>query len=404
MSAPAGLNPFLATARGDRVAAYAAMASAGPVLRIPSPGGGEAWLVTGYAEARAVLNDARLVKAPPPPVTPLRRERLARAPWITTHMLVRDGAEHERLRRLVMAAFTRRRVEALAPSIQVVTDALLDEVLIAGKDGSTVDLLAQFAFPLPMTVICELMGVPAHLRDDIKVGMEPTFRGMGMADEEWSEKFELLERSLTELVATKRREPGDDLISALIEVRDDGGDRLSEDELLSMAFILIAAGHETTVHLIANGVEALLTHRPQWDLLRAEPERVPAAVEELLRWCGPVQVTFPLIAAEPLEVGGAAIGAGELVIVALLPANRDPAQVEDPDVLDVTREPRPHLGFGHGIHHCLGVALARLEARIAFETLLRRCPDLRLAVDPDELTWTPSFIFHGLDRLPVQVT
>lgn len=397
------LNPFLATAPGARVAAYAALASAGPVIRIPSPGGGEAWLVSGYAEARAVLNDPRLVKAPPPGVTPMRRERLARARWISSHMLVRDGAEHERLRRLVMAAFTRRRVEALAPSMQAITDALLDEVLVAGKDGSTVDLLAQFAFPLPMTVICELMGVPGHLRDAIKVGMEPTFRGMGMADEEWAEKFELLERSLTELVASKRREPGDDLISALIEVRD-GGDMLSEDELLSMAFILIAAGHETTVHLIANGVEALLTHRSQWDLLRAEPERVPAAVEELLRWCGPVQVTFPLIAAEPVEVGGAAIGAGELVIVALMPANRDPGQVEDPDVLDVTREPRPHLGFGHGIHHCLGVALARLEARIAFEILLRRCPDLRLAVAPDQLTWAPSFIFHGLDTLPVHVT
>jgi cytochrome P450 len=394
------MNPFLATARGERVAAYAAMAAAGPVLRIPSPGGGEAWLVTGYAEARAALNDARLVKAPPPPVTPLRRERFATSPWLTSHMLVRDGAEHERLRKLVMAAFTRRRIEALGPSIQAIADTLLDDLVVAGKDGSPVDLLDGFAFPLPMSVICELMGVPEGLREDLRTGMEPTFRGIGMTDEEWVPKIDLLEATMRELVATRRRDPGDDLISALIQVRD-GGDRLSEDELLSMAFILIAAGHETTVHLIANGVEALLAHRDQWDLLCAEPARIPAAVEELLRWCGPVQVTFPLIAAEAMELGGKTLGSGELVIVALLPANRDAAQHENPDLLDVTREPRQHLGFGHGIHHCLGAAMARLEARIALETLLRRFPDLRLAVEPAELTWQPSFIFHGLTALPV---
>ncbi len=397
------LNPFLATASGARVAAYAALAAAGPVIRIPSPGGGEAWLVTGYAEARAILNDPRLVKAPPPAINEIRRQRMAKAAWITSHMLVRDGAPHERLRRLVMAAFTRRRVEALAPSIQAITDALLDALIEAGQDGSAVDLLAGFAFPLPMTVICELMGVPGALRDDIHSGMETTFRGIAMTDDEWLRRLDLLESSLRELVADKRRDPGNDLISALIAVSD-GGDTLSEDELISMAFILIAAGHETTVHLIGNGVAALLAHRDQWQLLHAEPERIPVAVEELLRWCGPVQVTFPLIAAARVELGGAEIAPGELVIVALLPANRDASQHEDPAVLDVTREPRQHLAFGHGIHHCLGAAMARLEARIAFETLLRRCPDLRLAVAPDELTWAPSFIFHGLDALLVRVS
>jgi cytochrome P450 len=396
------VNPFLATAPGERVAAYTALAAAGPVLRIPSPGGGEAWLVTGYAEARAALNDPRLVKAPPPPVTPLRRERLANATWITSHMLLRDGAEHERLRKLVLAAFTRPRVEALEPSIRAIADVLLDDLIVAGKDGATVDLLAGFAFPLPMSVICELMGVPAGLREDIRVGMEPTFRGIGMTDEEWLPKVDLLEASLRKLVAIKRRDPGDDLISALIAVRD-GGDMLSEDELLSMAFVLIAAGHETTVHLIANGVQALLTHPEQWELLLAEPKRIPAAVEELLRWCGPVQVTFPLIAAAAVELGGAEIAPGELVIVTLLAANRDAAQHDDPHVLDITREPRQHIGFGHGIHHCLGATMARLEARIAFEALVRRCPGMRLAVPADELVWEPSFIFHGLARLPVSL-
>jgi cytochrome P450 len=280
---------------------------------------------------------------------------------------------------------------------------LLDDLAVAGKDGSAVDLMSGFAFPLPMSVICELMGVPAGLRDDIRVGMETTFRGISMTDEEWLPKFNLLDDSLKELVAIKRGDPGDDLISALIAVRD-GGDKLSEDELTSMAFILIAAGHETTVNLIGNGVEALLSHREQWDLLRAEPERVPDAVEELLRWCGPIQVTFPLVAAAPVELGGSTISPGELVLVGILAANRDATHTPDPDVLDVTREAKPNLAFGHGIHHCLGVSMARLEAKIAFETLLRRFPDLRLGVAAEELRWSPSFLFHGLAQLPVHLS
>ena len=396
-------NPFLATTADDRVAAYAAMSAAGPVIKIPAPGTGEAWFVAGYAEARAVLNDARLVKVGPPPINEVRAERLGRASSITSHMLVKDGPEHERLRRLVMAAFTRRRIEGLEPAMQATADALLDDLVDASKDGSAVDLMAGFAFPFPMTVICELMGVPAGLREDIRVGMETTFRGIAMTNEEWLPKFNLLDDSLKELVATKRRDPGDDLISALIAVRD-GGDKLSEDELTSMAFLLIAAGHETTVNLIGNGVEALLSHREQWDLLCAEPERIPAAVEEMLRWSGPVQVTFPLVAVAPIDIGGVTISPGELVLVGVLAANRDAAQTDDPDVFDVAREPKQHLAFGHGIHHCLGVFMARLEARIAFETLTRRFPDLQLAVPRNELTWAPSFLFHGLAGLPVHLT
>ena len=394
------VNPFLATGTGERIAAYAAMAAAGPVLRIPSPGGGEAWLVTGYAEARAALNNPRLVKAPPPATTEVRRERLRNSPALTSHMLLKDGPEHERLRRLVLAAFTRPRIEALVPSIQATTDALLDGLADVGKDGAPVDLVSGFAYPLPMTVICDLLGVPLAMRDDLHRGVETMARGIGMTDEEFLPGFDLLLATLRDLVASKRRDPGEDLISALIAVRD-GSDSLSEDELSSMAFLLIAAGHETTVNLIGNGVHALLTHPDQWTLLRAEPERIPAAVEEFLRWCGPVQVTFPLIAAAPVALGSVEVQPGELVIVALLPANRDPAQTADPDVLDITRDPRPHLGFGHGIHHCLGATMARLEARIAFETLLRRFPGLRLA--SDDLTWAPSFLFHGLVELPVHL-
>lgn len=396
------LNPFLATAAGERIAAYAALAGRGPLQRIPAPGGGEAWLITGYAEARAALNDPRLIKAPPPAITERRRERLRNAPGLRSHMLVVDGAEHGRLRRLVLAAFTRRRVEALAPSIQATTDALLDDLTAAAKDGGAVDLVAGFAYPLPMTVICDLLGVPAGLRDDLHDGVQVMARGIGMTDEEFLPRFDNFLETLQELVAAKRRDPQDDLLSALIAVRD-GGDALSEDELSSMAFLLVAAGHETTVNLIGNGVHALLTHPDQWELLRDEPTRIPDAVEEFLRWCGPVQVTFPLLAAVPVELAGCAIAPGDIVIPAVFPANRDPAHIADPDVLDVTRGTSTHLAFGHGIHHCLGASMARLEARIAFETLLRRFPGLRLAGSADELMWAPSFLFHGLMHLPVHL-
>ncbi len=300
------------------------------------------------------------------------------------------------------AAFTRRRMDALAPSIQATTDALLDDLEAAAKDGAAVDLVPGFAYPLPMTVICDLLGVPMMMRDDLHTGMNAMARGIGLTDEEFLPRFDLLVETLQKLVETKRREPEDDLISALIAVRD-GGDSLSEDELSSMAFLLIAAGHETTVNLIGNGVHALLTHPEQRELLRADPARIPAAVEEFLRWCGPVQVTFPLIAVAPVELGGVRVEPGDVVVPALLPANRDPAHTSDPDALDVSRDPRPHLGFGHGIHHCLGAPMARLEAKIAFETLLRRFPELRLAVAPGELGWAPSFLFHGLTRLPVHL-
>jgi cytochrome P450 len=397
------LNPFGATGTGERAATYAELAARGPVQPFAMPGGGQAWLVTGFDEVRRVLADPRLGKAPVPAINEVRRERLRRAPGITTHMLQRDGADHERLRRLVTAAFTRRRIEALTPTISATADTLLDELEVAAKDGTAVDLVGGFAYPLPMTVICDLLGVPASMRADLHAGTEAMARAIALTDEEFLTKFDLLVATLQELVATKRRDPGDDLISALIAVRD-GGDSLSEDELSSMAWLLIAAGHETTVNLIGNGVYGLLTHPDQWASLQENPDRIPAAIEEFLRWCGPVQVTFPLVALEPVEVAGQPIAPGQVVLPALFPANRDGAHLPHPDVLDIGRESQTHVSFGHGIHFCLGASMARLEARIAFETLLRRCPGLRLAVAPEELTWAPSFLFHGLVRLPVHLS
>jgi cytochrome P450 len=392
-------DPFVATAPGQRIALYAALAGSGPVQRFAMPTGAPAWLVTGYAEARAAMTDPRLIKAPIPHMTEARRAKMRETPGITTHMLQRDGADHARLRRLVSAAFTKRRIDGLEPSIQRTTDALLDG--LAARSGP-VDLIEEFAYPLPMTVICELLGVPDDLRPVLRHGTEAMAHAVAISDEVLLPAIDALAAALRDLVALKRKEPGDDFLSALIAVRD-GGDVLSEDELSSMAWLLLAAGHETTVNLIGNGVHALLAHPDQLDLLRQDATLIPAAVEELLRWCGPVQVPFPLVATAPLQLGDVAIAAGEIVLPALLAANRDPSHVDDPARLDVTRDDHSHVAFGHGIHHCLGAPLARLEARIAFDTLLRRFPGICPAEPLDELPWQPAFLFHGLVRLPVHL-
>ncbi|MGH3980576.1 MAG: cytochrome P450 family protein [Pseudonocardiaceae bacterium] len=391
-------DPFTATAAGARHAAYAELAAAGRVHRITLPTGAPAWLITGYDEARRALTDPRLVRGGPlhgalgdqlPPDVKAA---------IGNHLLNHNPPDHTRLRRLVGAAFTRRRVEQLAPRIQQIADALLDAL-----DGTVeTDLIATFAYPLPMTVICELLGVPDGDRDDFRSWTTTAIAGPFAGTEAYVAAATTIVGYSRELLAGKRRSPTDDLLSALVEVRD-GGDRLSEDELIAMVFLLVAAGHETTVNLIGNGVHALLTHPEQLALLRAEPDRLPAVVEELLRFAGPLQVTMPLVTAEPVELGGVPIPAGETVFAGLLAANRDPARVANPAELDIGRAEHSHLAFGHGIHHCLGAPLARLEGRIALQTLLSRFPGLRLAVPPHELTWQPSLLLHGLTTLPVML-
>jgi cytochrome P450 len=395
------VDPFVATGPGERVALYRALAEAGPVQRFTLPMGKPAWLVTGHAEVRAALNEPRLVKAAVPLGNELRKDRMRAASGLTQHLLAVDGADHARLRRLVSAAFTRRRMDALAPVIQRTADALLDD--LAAAADAQVDLVAGYAYPLPMTVICDLLGVPAELREDLHLGTKAMATSLGISDDEYLPAFDRLVETLDALVELKRRDPRDDLISALIAARD-GEDSLTEDELKSMIWLLVAAGHETTAHLIGNGMHALLSHPEQLELLRTSPDQISGAVEEMLRWCGPVQVTIQLYATESLVLGGVQIKPGDLVLPALLPANRDPEHTPNPDALDVAREPQSHVAFGHGVHHCLGAPMARLEARIAFEALLRRFPHLRPAEPLDELPWLPSFLFHGLVRLPVHLS
>ena len=399
---PAHLDPFGATAPDERHRILGELARSGPVHWMTMPGGVDGWLVTGYAEARAAMTDPRLVKAASP--IGLIALRLAPEPYegLRNHLLLRDGAEHARMRRLVGAAFTRRRIDDLAPRIRAIADGLLDAVAARGAAGP-VDLVEAFALPLPMTVICELLGVPDHLRARFRESASAMIAGVYSRQEDFAAAIHAQVEVARDLVAYRRAQPGDDLISALVAVRDDGGDRLGEDELTSMIFLLVAAGHETTSHLIGNCVYALLTRPDQLARLRAEPGLLPDAVEELLRYDGPVQTTFVLRATEPLRIGPADVARGDMVVPCLLAANRDTEHLPGADALDVTREYGPHLAFGHGIHHCLGAPLARLEARIALGALLARFPDLRLAEPAGTLARRPNMLINGFVRMPVRV-
>ncbi|MFE9577632.1 cytochrome P450 [Nocardia sp. NPDC006044] len=375
----------------------------GPVLRVQFARGIPQWVVIGYPEARAVLADPRMHKSLAG-IVELFRKKMPAADQdglaisaVSGHMLNTDPPDHTRLRKMINKAFTTRRVAALRSRLEEITAGLLDAM--AGHDE--VDLLEAFAVPLPVTVICELLGVPFSDREDFQrwtkvmvgVGGDPADRQL-CADE--------MAQYLAALVRTKRTDPGEDLLSGLAQTREDG-DELTEDELIAMAFLLLIAGHETTVNLIANGTYALLHNESQFEELRADPAGIPAAVEEFLRYGSPVDWATVRYTSAPVQVGDVEIPEGEFVYVSLAAANRDPARFHDPDQLDLTGDPAGHLAFGHGIHFCVGAPLARLEAEIAFSALLQRFPKLTLAAQTDPLPWQPSLLIRGLVTLPVRL-
>jgi cytochrome P450 len=396
MTAVIASSPYTSTGGAERHEIYDELVAAAPIHRVVLPGGAETWLVTGYAAARAALADPRLVKGGPrdAPFARLLPADLQAA--MGNHLLSLNPPDHTRLRRMVAAAFTRRRSERLAPRVQQIADDLVDRL----ADRDRADLIADYAYPLPITVICELLGIPEADRDEFRTWSAPLVTGVLAGFEAYSTAAAAMVAYLRELLAAKRRDPADDLLSALLAVRSDGT-ALTEDELTSMALLLLIAGHETTVNLIGNGILALLTHPDQLTALRAVPDRIDAAVEELLRFDAPLQSAIPLRAAAPIEIGGALVSTGEVVVVSLLAANRDPSRLPGADRLDLARPTTQHLAFGHGVHHCLGAPLARVEGRIALSTVLGRFPDLRLAVPVDELTRTPSLLMNGLVELPV---
>ena len=377
----------------DPYSVHARLRAQRPVAQVIMPGGTPAWLVTGYAEARAALTDPRLLKMP-------KGWRPDPDSWFTAldmHLLNSDPPDHERLRKLVNKAFTARRVEQLRPRITAITEALLDDL----STQQEVDLLTAFAFPLPVTVICELLGVPVADRDRFRT-WSATIVSETVSPEVVQAHATAMMGYFRDQLAARRREPADDLLSALVSARDEG-DRLSENELLSMAWLLLVAGHETTVNLIGSGVLALLLHPAELTRLRADPALLGGAVEELLRYVSPVNNATFRFTGEPVEIGGVRIGPGEVALVSLSGANRDPSRYADPEGLDLGRDSGGHLAFGHGIHYCLGAPLARLEAEIAFGALLKRFGSITLAVPASELRWRPSSLIHGLESLPVRL-
>ncbi|MEU1177120.1 cytochrome P450 [Streptomyces sp. NPDC005820] len=379
--------------RRDPHPVYASLRERGPVhrVRLPPPDAHhETWLVVGHGEARAAFADPRLAKDGSRVGVTFLDEQL-----IGKYLLNADPPQHTRLRALVSRAFTVRRVEELRPRIEAVTDSLLDAMLPRGR----ADLVESLAYPLPLTIICELLGVPEPDRAGFRQLSTEAVAPTGAQSE--YDAFVRLAEYLTELIEDKRcAGPSGDLLSDLIRTTAEDGDRLSPGELRGMAFVLLIAGHETTVNLITNAVHALLTHPDQLAALRADMTLLDGAVEETLRYEGPVENATFRFAAEPLEIAGTPIAAGEAVMIGLTAADRDGGRYPAPDRFDIRRDTRGHLAFGHGLHYCLGAPLARLEARTALRSLLERAPALALDGPPGD--WLPGPLMRGMRSLPVR--
>ncbi|XRQ14320.1 cytochrome P450 family protein [Actinomadura welshii] len=380
----------------DPYPAYAELRKSGPVHPIDFPRGATAFLVVDHEHGRAALSDPRLSKDVAHSAVPVDGEQ-----FFGGTMLAMDPPDHTRLRGLMAKAFTARRVERLRPRVQDITDGLLDGIAARGR----ADLIEEFAVPLPVQVICELLGVPAsdraRFREWTAVLTVPALTAEARGRRR--ETARAFHGYLSTIIAERRARPEDDLVSALIAARD-GDAALTEAELLDGIALLLIAGHETTVNLVGNGVLALLRAPGQLRLLRERPDLLPAAVEELLRYDGPVQRASQRIALEDMEIAGTPIPKGAWVHVSLGAADRDPAVFDAPDRLDVTRAAKGHVAFGHGPHFCLGAPLARLEGQVAIGALLDRFPDLALAVPPDELRHhRTASIVRGLTSLPVRL-
>ncbi|MFD7667993.1 cytochrome P450 [Streptomyces sp. NPDC059788] len=379
----------------------AALRERGPVQQVRSGPHSATWLVTGWAEARTALAEPRLSKDTTRYFADKPSKRNL-APAVSATMLATDPPDHTRLRKLAVKAFTPAAVARLEPRVAEIADGLLDRM---AARGGTADLVEDFAVPLPIEVISDLLGVPREDRAALRRWSNDLFAA-GAPDTIDAASHSISDY-MTGLIAAKRAESARsealdqdrDLLTELIAARDEG-DRLSEAELVSLAVLLVVAGHETTTNLIGNGALALLQDDTLRTRLRQDPSLIPDAVEELLRYDSPIATATFRYATEPFGLGGAEIAAGDVVLVSPGAANRDPARFDDPDTLAPGRS-AGHLSFGHGPHHCLGAPLARLEARIAFHALLTRFPDLRLAVPPAELPWRHTRLMHGLAHLPV---
>ena len=383
----------------------------GPVHEVVWAHGAKVWLVTGYDEVRALANDPRVSKDGRRmnelfarhsglPYEPEEAESggVGFDDDLAAHMLNSDPPRHTRLRSLVGKAFTARRVEQLRPRVEQVADRLLDA--FEGRDE--VDLMAEFAVRLPITIICDLFGLPEEDREDFRQ-WSLKLVGAGQDPAEVADASQKMVDYANALIDAKRANPADDMISELVQVSD-GTDRLTQGELVSMIFVLVVAGHITTIYSIGNAAANLLTHPEELAKLRADLSLMPAAVDELLRHDGPSGVGTFRFTKDEIQVGGVVIPAGELLALSWHSANRDSSRYPDADRLDVSRRPVGTMGFGHGIHHCIGVPLAKMQIETALRQLITRFPELRLAVPAHELRRDNSALLRGLLALPARVT
>jgi cytochrome P450 len=361
------------------------------------------WLVTRYDDVAFVLKDSRFVadrRNAPLPARSMVEKAIHRIYGpILRNMLSSDDPDHARLRGLVQQAFTMRRVEELRGRVAELTNAYLDGL----ERRPEWDVVADYALPLPVTIISEMLGVPEADRAQFHKYSDTLVQSFGSSLPKMLRQspnmFSFL-RYIRSLVRLRRKRPQDDLVSALV-MAEEAGDKLTEDELVSMILLLLIAGHETTVNLIGNGTLALLENPGEREKLLANPALIPLAVEEFARYYSPVDFANARFTRDDVSIAGIEIPKGQGVMASLSSANRDESKFENGDVLDVARDPNRHLAFGHGMHHCVGIFLARLEAQVAFTTLLRRYPELRLAAPREQLRWRPSFLLRGLQSLPV---
>jgi cytochrome P450 len=417
-----GATMFSAEFKERAFKAYAAMREKGPVAGVTLPTGGPIWFVTRYAEAMALLkDDERFVNDPSNALTEeeyallfqqatehLTDEQQQMAAQtdeiLRRHLLGVDPPDHSRLRRLVAIPFTPKYIEGLRPRVQAIADTLLDAVQARADETRRreMELIGDFAYPLPLTVISEMLGIPLADRDNFREWSQAavSFTPDDRANPEVTAKLIEFIAYLRRLVAEKRSNPGDDLLSGLV-LAEAEGDKLSENELLSMIFLLIVAGHETTVNLIGNGMLALFENPEQRARLQEDPNLLKTAIEEMLRYYGPVEMSLTRWVRQDTELGGQRLRRGEQLMALLASANHDGEQFPNPEVFDISREPNRHAAFGTGIHSCLGATLARLEGQIAFATLLSRMPDLALAIPRAEVRWRDATFLRGLTQLPV---
>jgi cytochrome P450 len=398
MSAPPAILSFPFPQHGpggEPPAEFARLRSECPVARVRLPNGDEAWLVTSYEDNRKLLTDPRFSRAlTATPGAP----RLQPIPPDPDALITMDPPEHTRLRRLVSRAFNTRRVEQLRPRVAAIAH---DLVTVMAQGGPPADLVSGYALPLPLSVICELLGVPLQERDRFRSLADTVLSLTAHSPQEVGHARAELGRYFEALVADKRANPGDDLLSELVTVHDER-EALTDGELIALARTLLTAGFHTTSNQIALSAVCLLQRQETLARLREQPDLMTSTVEELLRFNGlSVGGGLIRIAAEDVELGGVNVHTGDAVLPALTSANRDAAVFTCPDAFDPDRSDNPHMAFGQGMHYCLGAHLARMELSVSFEVLLDRLPGVRLAVAPEQLSWTRGRMFHGLAEVPI---